>query len=116
VPEGLRHVARGLEEAERTTQQLHVVQLHVTRGDLLLWSGGADQAAAAEACYRQALGLARGLRAPMLELRPATRLAALLKEQGRDEDARAILGPVLEQFSEGSELRDLRGARKLLAS
>ena len=93
-----------------------MVQLHVTRGDLLLWSGGADQAAAAEASYRRALGLARGLRAPMLELRPATRLAALLKQQGRAEDARAVLGPVLEQFSEGLELRDLRGARQLLAS
>jgi hypothetical protein len=52
----------------------------------------------------------------MLELRPAMRLAAMLKQRGGDEDARAILAPVLEQFSEGLELRDLRGARKLLAS
>jgi len=93
-----------------------VVQLHVTRGDLLLWSGGADQAAAAEACYRQALGLARSLRAPMLELRPAMRLAGLLNQQDRADEARALLGPVVEQFREGLDLRDLRGARDLLAS
>jgi tetratricopeptide (TPR) repeat protein len=116
VKEGLRLVAQGLAEAERTAQQLHLVQLYVTRGDLLLWSAGTSEAAAAEACYRQAFGVARSLRAPMLELRPAMRLAGVLNQDGRADEARALLGPVVEQFTEGLELRDLRGARQLLAS
>jgi hypothetical protein len=52
----------------------------------------------------------------MLELRPAMRLAAVLNQHGRTDEACALLEPVVEQFSEGLELRDLRAARKLLAS
>src|SRR5262249_52956025 len=72
LDEGFALVTEGLDEAERTSQQLHVVPLHVTRGDLLMWRGDpSGQAAEAEACYRHALELARGFEAHMLEVRPA---------------------------------------------
>src|SRR5262249_22660211 len=66
VDEGLRLVDAGRDDAEQTEQLLHVVQLNVTRGDLLLWRGEVACAAEAEACYRRALDLARTLRTPML--------------------------------------------------
>jgi hypothetical protein len=78
VDEGLEHVADGMDDAERTSQRFHLIQLNLARGDLLLLgSGPAARAAEAETCYRRALDLARAFGAPMLELRAATSLARL---------------------------------------
>src|SRR5262249_55396131 len=76
VPEGLELVAEGMADAERTNQRFHLVQLHLTRGDLLLW-GAEPQPAEAEACYRRALDLARSFDALFHQLRAATNLARL---------------------------------------
>jgi predicted ATPase len=51
------------------------------------------------------------------ELRTATNLAALWAEQGRRDDARAILQPVFDQFTEGLDIADLKAAgRRLLTT
>src|SRR5262249_61550080 len=63
VPEGLELVAEGMADAERTNQRFHLVQLLLTRGDLLLW-GAEPRPAEAEACYQRALDLARRFDAP----------------------------------------------------
>jgi predicted ATPase len=52
----------------------------------------------------------------MWELRSATSLARLKVKQGRGDEARQILGPVYERFTEGFETTDLRAARALLES
>jgi hypothetical protein len=51
-----------------------------------------------------------------MELRTAVALAKLWVAQGRLENARALLQPVLEQFSEGSDTPDLRAAERLMAA
>jgi predicted ATPase len=115
VDEGLGHVAEGMDDAERTSQRQDMVQLNLTRGDLLLWGAEpAARAVEAEACYRRALDLARDLRAPILELRAATNLARLWSQQGRTDAAGALLAPLVERFSEGLDLPDLRTARAVL--
>jgi predicted ATPase len=48
--------------------------------------------------------------------RTAVDLAKLLAVQGRSENARAFLQPVLEQFAEGSDTADLKAAQRLLAT
>src|SRR5262249_39245027 len=48
------------------------------------------------------------------ELAIAGRLARLLHEQGRDEEARDLLQPVYACFTEGLETADVRNARALL--
>jgi predicted ATPase/DNA-binding winged helix-turn-helix (wHTH) protein len=70
----------------------------------------------AETCFKQSLELsrARGLRA--WELRTATDLAALWASQGRSGDARALLLPVFEQFTEGADTADLRSAERVLTT
>jgi adenylate cyclase len=82
------------------------------RGELLLGSG---DAAGAEACFRQALGVARQQEARSLELRAATGLARLWHTQERTEDASSLLTGVYGVFTEGFETEDLRHAREVLA-
>ena len=55
----------------------------------------------AEMCFKQSLELSRSHGSRAWELRTATDLAALWAGQGRAEDARALLLPVFEQFTEG---------------
>src|SRR5262249_60324489 len=114
VAEGLELVAEGMADAERTNQRFHLVQLHLTRGDLLLW-GTEPQPAEAEACYRRALDLARSFDALFHQLRAATNLARLWVLQERRAEAAELLEPLIASFSEGTDLRDLQVARAVLA-
>ena len=68
-----------------------------------------------ERCFTDSLRLSRGQGALAWELRTAVDLATLLREQGRHEDARALLQPIFEQFEDGSNTADLNNARKVLA-
>jgi predicted ATPase len=70
----------------------------------------------AETCFKQSLELSRMHGSRAWELRTATDLAGLWAGQGRSEDARALLQPVLAQFTEGSETADLKAAERLLAT
>ena len=70
----------------------------------------------AETCFKQSLELSRVQGSRAWELRTATDLAALWVGQGRAKDARALLLPVFEQFTEGSDTSDLKAAGRLLAT
>ena len=48
------------------------------------------------------------------ELRVALSRARLLRGQGRSADARGILQPVYDRFTEGFETTDLKAAKALL--
>jgi predicted ATPase len=85
---------------------------HRLRAELLLLTPGDE--AEAEALFRQALQVARGQGAKSLELRAATGLARLLREQGRIEEGEAVLGEVYAWFTEGFDTFDLLEARELL--
>jgi tetratricopeptide (TPR) repeat protein len=115
VAEGLELVAQGMADAERTNQRFHLIPLNLTRGDLLLWGADPAARAEAEACYRNALDLARAFNASTHELRAATNLARLWLEQGRRAEAVALLQPLIASFSEGLDLHDLRLAQAILA-
>ena len=70
----------------------------------------------AEACFTQSLELSRAQGSRAWELRTATDLAALWAGQGRANEARALLLPVFEHFTEGSDTADLKTAERLLAT
>jgi predicted ATPase len=85
------------------------------RGDLHR-SGPVRDRAAAEQSYREAIAVARGQQAKALELRAATGLARLWRDDGRPDEARDLLAPVYGWFTEGLDTPDLVEAKALLAS
>jgi tetratricopeptide (TPR) repeat protein len=105
-------VATALAVAAQTGQPFFDADLHRLDGDLLLAAGGtADEAAAR---YHRALAIAREQGARSFELRAATSLARLWRDQGKRAEARALLAPVYGWFTEGFDTRDLIDAKALL--
>ena len=86
-------------------------ELHRLKGDLLLRRGAAAEEVERE--FQLALGVAAEQQARSLELRAATSLARLWQQQGRKEEAREVLAPVYDWFTEGFDTRS-REARALL--
>jgi predicted ATPase len=68
----------------------------------------------AEACFQQALAVARRQQAKSWELRAATSLARLWRQQGKRIKAYDLLAPVYGWFTEGFDTADLQDARALL--
>ena len=84
------------------------------KGELLLQDATGRPVSAAEDCFRAALDVARQQGALFWELRGALSLARLRVTEGRHNDAKAILAPIYDQFTEGFETADLRAARDIL--
>jgi predicted ATPase/DNA-binding winged helix-turn-helix (wHTH) protein len=114
VPRGLAVVDRAIDRTEQTGGRWYVAELLRIRGWLLLLQGVPQAADLAEAHYRQSLDCAHGQGALAWELRAATSLARLLRDQGRLTDAKGLLQQVYERFTEGFATADLRTARALL--
>jgi predicted ATPase len=51
----------------------------------------------------------------MFELRAAVSLARLWSEQGKRAEARELLAPTYQWFTEGFNMRDLKEAKALLS-
>ena len=83
---------------------------------MLLRGAGDEPLSAAEDCFHDALAAAREQGALFWELRSAMSLARLRVKQDRPNDARQILAPVYDRFTEGFETADLRSARSILDS
>src|SRR5262249_16396477 len=113
--EGLRVLDDALAPVERTGEGFDEAELRCLQGELTLLAGGPDARMAAETRFRLGLDIARAQRARGWELAIAGRLAGLLHEQGRDEEARDLLQPVYAWFTEGLEIEDIRRARALLS-
>jgi predicted ATPase len=75
---------------------------------------GAGTLSEAEAAIEKGIDVARGQKAKSWELRAATSLARLWREQGRRGEARELLAPVYVWFTEGFDTADLKDAKALL--
>jgi predicted ATPase len=67
-----------------------------------------------ESCFQAALTLARQRAAKSLELRAATSLSRLWRDQGNRAEARDLLTSIYDWFTEGLDLPDLQNARDLI--
>jgi predicted ATPase len=94
-------------------ERFYEAELYRLKGDLLVALSGA-QHVEAEACFRQALEVARHQQAKSLELRTATSLSRLWQRQGRGAEARQLLAEVYGWFTEGFDTPDLREVKALL--
>jgi hypothetical protein len=71
-------------------------------------------ASEAEACFHQALNIARHQQAKSWELRAAMSLSLLWQRQGKRDAARELLAAVYGWFTEGFDTADLQEAKTLL--
>jgi predicted ATPase len=70
--------------------------------------------APAEEAFLSAIAIAQQQKARSFELRAATDLARLWRDQGKPEEAHDLLAPVYGWFTEGFDTLDLREAKALL--
>jgi tetratricopeptide (TPR) repeat protein len=124
---GLDELAQALGHAGRITEGLALVEAGIAqsdggwltpellrlKGELLLMQNAAA-AETAEDLFQQAQGEAHRQAALSWELRAATSLARLLRDQGRSAEALTILQPVYDRFIEGFGTADLMAAKQLL--
>lgn len=88
-------------------------ELHRLQGEILLAAG--ESAASVEACFHQALTIARDQEAKAIELRATTSLARLWAQQSKRREAYALLAEIYDWFTEGFDTADLQAAQALLA-
>jgi predicted ATPase len=96
---------------ETTDERRDEAELNRLQGDLLV-SGG--DRGAAEQCYHQALTIARRQSVKLFELRAAASLARLWRDQGKRTEARDLLAPIYDWFTEGFDTPVLKDAKALL--
>jgi predicted ATPase len=85
--------------------------LNRRKGQLLLRQGHPE---AAEKLYGKALSIARQQQAMLWELRAAVSLGRLWRDLSKHAEARDLLAPIYNWFSEGFNTVDLREAKTLL--
>jgi predicted ATPase len=107
-------VDAALARSDRDGVRWHVAELLRIKGELLLQDAGSRSMPAAEECFLGALEVAQRQSALFWELRAAVSLARLKAQQDRQDEARNVLAPVYDRFTEGFETADLRAAWALL--
>jgi len=109
--DGLNCLAEAAQIIETTDERCSETELHRLRGDLL--SAAGDQSAA-ERSYHRALAVAKLQSAKLFELRASLGLARLWCKQDKRGEARDLLAPIQDWFTEGLDTPDLKQAKALL--
>jgi hypothetical protein len=107
----LGHFAEARRLAEQTEERWYLAETVRLRGDVLLAIGND---AGAEVGYRESIAIAQQQSAKLWELRAATSLARLWRDQGKRSQAHALLAPVYGWFTEGFGTPVLQEAKALL--
>jgi predicted ATPase len=119
---GLSVLDEALSRLHKTGVRYYEAELHRIKGKLLLAREGKNQKAKskrekvseAETCMRQAIEIARQQSAKSLELRAVMSLSRLWQRQGKQDEARQMLGEIYGWFTEGFDTADLKEAKELL--
>jgi predicted ATPase len=113
--DGLKYLDEAAHEAARqiepTEEHSTAADRHSLQGELLIAVG---DPMAAEVSFRKAIAVAGRQNAKLWELRAATSLARLWRDQGKRDDAHELLAPVYGWFTEGFDTLDLKEAKALL--
>jgi predicted ATPase len=108
-----RCISEAIAAVEKTKDKFFQSEVNRIAGKIALKSPEAD-AAKAEEYFERALAVARRQQAKSWELRAAISMAQLWRDQGKVQQARELLAPVYEWFTEGFDTRDLKEAKALL--
>ena len=112
VAEGLAVLEKTFSEIEKTGEGTIEAELYRLKGELLRM-GGANEGEV-EACFRQAIKIARRQSAKAWELRATVSLSRLWQAHGKKEEARQMLAEIYGWFTEGFDTPDLKEAKALL--
>jgi predicted ATPase len=108
-------LVEALARVETSGERWFEAELHRLWGEQLLHaSNNGSEVVDAEERFRRALTVAREQQASFWELRAATSLARLWRNQNKRAEARDLLGPVYGWFTEGFDTLDLKEAKALL--
>jgi len=114
----LATLAEALDFVEETEERFCEAEIYRLKGALTLQSQVSVQKSKAETeaetCFQKSIEIAKHQQAKSWELRAATSLARLWREQGKKQEARTLLAPVYNWFGEGFDTRDLKDAKALL--
>jgi predicted ATPase len=113
LDEGLELLAHAICRVEAFGGHCHQAELHRLQGELRLQRAG-GQDPEAERALRRALEIARDQECKSFELRAASSLARLWMRAERRGQARDLLQPVYDWFTEGFDTQDLKDAKALL--
>ena len=106
------YLAEAAQFVETTDERaLEAELLHRVPGDLL---NAAGDRSGAERHYRQAIAVAERQSAKLLQLNASVSLARLWRDQGKHAEARDLLAPIYNWFTEGFDAPDLKDAKALL--
>ena len=108
-----RSIGEAIGAIETTEDRWYEAETNRTAGQIALMSLE-PVAARAEAYFERALAVARAQQAKSWELRAAMTMARLRRDQGKRDEARDLLAPVYNWFTEGFETLDLKEAKALL--
>ena len=108
-----RCINEAMTAAEAAKQKVWEAEVYRTAGEIALKVSDRGEARA-ETYFERALTVARAQQAKSWELRAATSMARLWRDQGKPQQARELLAPVYGWFTEGFDTRDLLKAKSLL--
>lgn len=110
IEDGLTLIGNLVEIVERTGVRYMEAELYRVRAELLVSSSNLDEA---KATLHRGLTIAREQQARIFEMRIATALARIWRNQGHISKARDLLAPICGWFG-GIPLRDLEDANEVL--
>jgi class 3 adenylate cyclase/tetratricopeptide (TPR) repeat protein/ribosomal protein L40E len=110
---GLEKIDEGFTLVKRAEKFGNVSYLYLFKGELLLMRNAAGLRKARQA-FSTAIEIAREQNAKSDELSATIPFATLMAQQGRREQARAMLSMIYNWFTEGFDTADLKEAKALL--
>lgn len=110
-----RCIREAMATLETTKERWCEAEVHRAAGEMTQLMSNPDTAKA-EAHFQRALAVAREQQAKSWELRAAMSMARLWRDQGKRDEARDLLTPVYNWFTEGFDTHDLKEAKALLAA
>jgi predicted ATPase len=109
----LHSIEQALATSDETGERWAIAEILRVKANLLLTTGR-GKAEEVEEALIESLEIARQQQAKSWELRSATSLARLWRDQRKPQQARELLAPVYGWFTEGFDARDLKEAKALL--
>jgi predicted ATPase len=108
-----RCIGEAIAAVEAVNERCWEAEVHRIAGEIALKSAE-PEASKAQAYFERALAVAQSQQAKSWGLRAAMSMARLWRDQGKRNEARNLLAPVYNWFTEGFDTRDLKEAKALL--